>query len=107
MNVLTELWVGLPLGSYSATRGWTAEQIAAAAEELRADGFSRATSSQRAAGSGVTVSRQPPTPWSVPSSRHDGTGDGFDAIVAQLDAWSTRCIAAGTFPPDALERAAG
>ena len=38
MNVITELWIGMPLGSYSATRGWDAEQIAAAAEDLRAEG---------------------------------------------------------------------
>ena len=37
----------------------------------------------------------------------DGTGVGFNAIVAQLDEWSARCIAAGAFPPDALKRAAG
>jgi hypothetical protein len=28
MNVLTELWVGLPLGSYTATRGWPEPTVA-------------------------------------------------------------------------------
>ena len=37
----------------------------------------------------------------------DAIGNGFDAIVAQLDEWSSRCIAAGAFPPDAFKRAAG
>ena len=65
MNVLTELWVGMPLGSYSA-RGWTAEHIAAAAEGLHVDGMQQGDELSRTAGSGVTVSRQPPTTSSVP-----------------------------------------
>ena len=39
MNVLTELWVGMPFGTYSATRGWSAEQLAATASRLRPDGL--------------------------------------------------------------------
>src|SRR5204863_3427781 len=34
MNIMTELWVGMPLGSYTATRGWSAEQIDRAVEAL-------------------------------------------------------------------------
>ena len=105
MNVLTELWVGMPLGTYSATRGWTAEQIAATAADLRADGVLEgdelsARGQEWRAGLEATTDAM---------ERHvvEAIGDGFDAIVAQLDEWSARCITAGTFPPDALKRAAG
>ena len=37
----------------------------------------------------------------------DALGSGFDALVAQVDEWSTRCIDARAFPPDAFKRAAG
>ena len=39
MNVLTELWVGMPLGAYTATRGWSPEQVAAEVAELEAAGL--------------------------------------------------------------------
>ena len=105
MNVLTELWVGMPLGSYSATRGWTAEQIAAAAENLRVQDLLQ--------GDGLSArGRQwrqdlETTTDDMERAVIDAIGDGFDAIVAQLDEWSARCIAAGAFPPDSLKRAAG
>ena len=44
MNVLTELWVGMPLGSYSATRGWSADQLGDGAAGCPAAGCSTATS---------------------------------------------------------------
>ena len=39
MNVLTEVWVGMPLGSYSATRGWSPSRSPATAAALRAAGL--------------------------------------------------------------------
>lgn len=39
MNVLTELWLGMPLGSYTATRGWPPERVAAASDRLREEGL--------------------------------------------------------------------
>ncbi len=35
MNVLTEVWLGYPVGEYSATRGFSSDDLAAAAVELR------------------------------------------------------------------------
>ena len=105
MNVITELWVGMPLGSYSATRGWTAEQIAVAAEDLRADGLlhgNELSARGREWRDGLEA-----TTDAMERPVVDAIGDGFDAIVAQLDEWSARCIAADTFPPDAFKRAAG
>ncbi len=38
ISLMTERWWGLPLRSYSRTRGWTDDAFDAAAERLRADG---------------------------------------------------------------------
>ena len=106
MNVLTEVWVGMPLGSYSATRGWSQEQIAAtAACAPRRRDCSTATSSRLPAAPAATAWRPPPTPWSSRSSTPSGAD--LEAVIAQLDEWSAACIAAGAFPPDAFKRAAG
>src|SRR5579859_4615424 len=35
MNILTELYVGMPLGSFVATRGWSPETIASTIEQLQ------------------------------------------------------------------------
>jgi hypothetical protein len=105
MNVLTELWVGMPLGSYSATRGWTAEQIAAAAEDLRVDGLLQGdelSTRGRTWRDGLEA-----TTDDMERAVVDAIGDGFDPIVTQLDEWSAQCIAADAFPPDAFKRAAG
>ena len=48
MNVLTELFVGMPLGSYSASRAWSAEQIADAADDLRTAGLIHAADQDHA-----------------------------------------------------------
>lgn len=105
MNVLTELWVGMPLGSYSATRGWTAEHIADAAEGLRVDGLLQGD--ELSARGWEWRDGLETTTDDIERAVVDAIGNGFDAIVAQLDEWSSRCIAAGAFPPDAFKRAAG
>jgi hypothetical protein len=105
MNVLTELWVGMPLGSYSATRGWTPEQLAATAGRLRGDGLldgdllSRRGQVWRDGLEATTDAQE--------RSIVESLGDAFDGVVARLDEWSSRCVAAGAFPPDVFKRAAG
>ena len=105
MNVLTELWVGMPLGSYSATRGWSAEQIAETTAALRAAGLldgdllSDAGRARRDALEATTDAME--------HSIIDALGTDADAVTAQLDEWSQRCVSAGSFPPDAFKRAAG
>ncbi len=44
MNVLTELWLGYPLGEYSGSRGFAPDVIAAAGERLRLRGWMEANS---------------------------------------------------------------
>jgi Helix-turn-helix family len=105
MNVLTELWVGMPLGSYSATRGWSPEQIEASAVTLRADGLvegDELTAAGRRARDELEA-----TTDAMERSIVEALGSDIDALVGQLDEWSARCVAAGSFPPDVFKRAAG
>jgi hypothetical protein len=105
MNVLTELWVGMPFASYSATRGWTPEQLAATADRLRADGL--LDGDQLSRRGQVWRDGLEATTDAQERSIVEALRDGFDELVARLDEWSARCIAAGAFPPDVFKRAAG
>ena len=105
MNVLTELWVGMPLGSYSATRGWTPEQLASTADRLRADGL--LDGDQLSRRGQVWRDGLEATTDAQERSIVEALGDGIDGVVARLDEWSARCVAAGAFPPDVFKRAAG
>ena len=105
MNVLTELWVGMPFGTYSATRGWSTDQLAAAAARLRSDGLlagDELSDRGREWRDGLEA-----TTDAMEGGLVDAIGPGLDDVVAQLDEWSRRCIAAAAFPPDVFKRAAG
>ncbi len=39
MNILTELWLGMPYGTYSATRGWSPDQLRAGLARLEDRGW--------------------------------------------------------------------
>ena len=104
MNVLTELFVGMPLGSYSASRAWSADQIADAAEDLRAAGL---LDDDGLTDAGLDYRREI-------EARTDALDQPLIDAIADLDAinvplrdWSQRCIDAGAFPPDPFKRAAG
>lgn len=104
-NLLTELWLGLPAPAYTLTRGWSAEQVAAALERLHAAGLVR---DGRLTGDGARLR----TELEVETNRGErrlveALGADLDRVVAALDRWSTRCIAAGAFTPDPGKRAAG
>ena len=105
MNVLTELWLGMPLFSYTATRGWSpgAMEEAMTALERRgwvdSGGLTAAGRAARAAVEARTDAQE--------QSIVDALGGRFDGVCQQLDAWSTRCIEAAAFPADILKRAAG
>jgi hypothetical protein len=105
MNVLTELWVGYPLGSYAPTRGHSAPVIDAAVEDLRVrgliedDGLSSAGMALRddiekatdASQSSLMVALRGRREWAI-------------ATAARL---SEKVVAAGVFKGDDLKRAAG
>ena len=105
MNVLTELWLGMPLGSYTATRGWSQEAIAATVARLEADELV-AAGVLTEAGRRLRDSIEERTD-AMEQPIVDALGDDFEAVVAQLDAWSSQCIAAKAFTPDPYKRAAG
>jgi len=105
MNVLTECWIGMPLLSYTATRGWPEAAMSAAVAGLEARGWLRdgaLTDAGRAARAGIEdrtdAAEQPIV---------DALGGRLDEVCARLDGWAERCIAAGAFPADILKRAAG
>ena len=105
MNVLTELWVGMPFGTYSASRGWTPEQLAESAEALRSqglmegDGLSDAGQAFRTEIETETDALEQPI--------IDALGSDHDEVVGLLSRWSEACIAGAAFPPDVYKRAAG
>ncbi|MEM9037846.1 MAG: hypothetical protein AAGD18_24880 [Actinomycetota bacterium] len=105
MNVLTELWLGYPLGEYSGTRAWPEEATAAALAGLRDRGL--------LAGEGLTeqghATREAVEDATDARERRvvDMLGDDLDEIVGHLSRWGDRCIEAETFPPDPRKRAAG
>ena len=105
VNVITERWLDLDLGSYSATRGWTAAEIAGAAGRLRdrglmeGDGLTGAGRAFRADLEARTDHAMAPV-----LSALDGE---LDAVVDALGRWSAACVSAGAFPPDPRKRAAG
>jgi len=105
MNVLTELWTGMALGSYSGTRGWSTEAIGAATLRLERRGWVRddaltdaGRGQRRELEAATDLAEQPVV---------DDLGEDLPLVVERLAAWSERCIAAGAFPPDPLKRAAG
>jgi hypothetical protein len=105
MNVLTECWIGMPLLSYTATRGWSEAAMSAAVDGLEARGWLRdgaLTDAGRAARADIE-DRTDATEQAIVAT----LGSRLDEVCARLDGWSERCIAAGAFPADILKRAAG
>jgi hypothetical protein len=105
MNILTELWVGMPLGSYTATRGWPAEATTAAADRLRKQGLldgDRLSVEGQRYRDGIEADTD-----RIDRRVVDGLGTDADRIIGLLDDWSQRCISARAFPPDVYKRAAG
>jgi hypothetical protein len=105
MNLLTELYCGMPLGSYAATRRWTDPEIASAAERLQDRGLV-AGDELTAAGHqfrGELERRTDRTQAGI----IDALGADLDPMVGQLDNWSQAVIEAEGFPPGPSKRAAG
>jgi hypothetical protein len=105
MNILTELYVGMPLGSYTATRGWSEEVITSHAERLREKGLI-AGDTLTPAGLRLREEIEDATD-AMEQPLIEAIGDDFEPLVTQLDAWAERCIAAHAFPPNIQKRAAG
>lgn len=105
MNLLTEVWLGMPLFSYSATRAWSPDALGAAADRLRSrgllDGEVLTAAGQRARDDieAATDAAQRPV--------LDAIREDLDDSVTRLAAWSSVLIDRGAFPPSVHKRAAG
>jgi hypothetical protein len=105
MNILTELWLGMPLLSYTATRGWPPEAMQRAVARLESrdwvrDGGLTATGLDARLGIEQRTDDQE-------GSIAAALGDRLDEVCARLNQWGQQCVEAGAFPPDILKRAAG
>jgi hypothetical protein len=105
MGILSEVWVGYPVGEYSGTRAWPQEASDAGLARLEADGLiAQGTITDR--GRAVRDAIEDATDLAQ-RDLLEAVGDDLDTIVERLDAWSQRCVEAGAFPPDPRKRAAG
>ncbi len=105
MNILTELWIGMPLLSYTATRGWPAEAMQRAIGQLESRGWVR---DGELSDAGRTVRQH----IELRTDEQEqpivaALGGRLDEICGVLNHWGQLCIEAGAFPPDILKRAAG
>ena len=104
-NLLTELQVGWPARSYTATRGWPAEAMDLAAMSLTerglvADGGLTGAGSQLRTGIEEATDRQlAPVLGAI--------GPALNEVLPLLDGWSSQIIDYGWFPPDPYKRASG
>lgn len=105
MSVLTELWVGFPLGEYSGSRGWAPEAIEACAARLRSDGL--LDGDQLSAAGHALRDRIEAATDRAQDQLVAGLGGQVDGLLGDLASWSDRCVAAAAFPPNAYKQAAG
>ena len=105
MNILTELWIGMPLLSYTATRGWAPEAMQRAVARLEGLGWVRdgALTGEGLGGRLGIEQRTDAQEQQIVAA----LGDRLEEICGRLNHWGQLCIEAGAFPPDILKRAAG
>lgn len=104
-NIVTELWLGMPLFSYSATRGWSTGQLESTAARLRVEGWLDGDQLSEWGREGRDTIEELTDGLQQPIL--DALGNDLDSAVSQLSAWSTHCVDAGAFPPNVFKRAAG
>lgn len=108
IGLMTELYWGLPMRSYSRTRGWSEEQFDAAADRLRSrgliddSGFTPAGRTAREAVEAETDAQLGPV--------IDALGDDLDELCSILEPWGARVREAKGYlssgPHDLAARAA-
>jgi len=105
MNILTELYSGYQPLTYTATRGWTQEQMTAALERLRGRGLVSGSSLSE---EGLRFrGRLEVQTDAMQQSIIDAVGPHLDSHITRLNAWSNALVTAGGAPPDPAKRAAG
>ena len=105
MNILTELYCGYQPLTYTATRGWTQEQMTAALQRLRERGM---VSESSLSEEGLRFrGRLEAQTDAMQQSIINAVGSHLESHIKRLDAWSNTLVAAGGAPPDPAKRAAG
>ena len=104
-NILTELQVGWPLHSYTATRGWPPEAMNLATISLRVRGLI-GDDALTGAGASLRADIEEATDRQLAPVR-DAIGPDLPGILPLLQGWSQQIIEHGWFPPDAYKRASG
>jgi helix-turn-helix protein len=104
-NILTELQVGWPLHSYTATRGWPPEAMNLATISLRERGLI-GDDALTGAGASLRADIEEATDRQLAPVR-DAAGPDLPAILPLLQGWSQQIIEHGWFPPDPYKRASG
>jgi hypothetical protein len=105
MNILTALYCGHEPLTYTATRGWTQEQMTAALERLRGRGLVSGSSFSE---EGLQFRhRLEDQTDAMQQSIIDAMSSHLDDHIERLDAWSNALIATGGAPPDPARRASG
>jgi hypothetical protein len=105
MNLVTEYWVGWEHTAFTATRGWSADAMAAADADLVGRGLvahGALTDEGRRLRDGIeerTDAALAPALAAI--------GDDLDALVERLDGWSARIIDGGAAPQDPYKRVSG
>jgi hypothetical protein len=102
---LTEVWLGMPLFSYSATRVWSPDALGAAADRLRSRGFLDGDTLTPAGAQfrdGIEAATDTAQQRVI-----EAIGDDLADVVAQLSSWSATLVDQRAFPPSVHKRAAG
>jgi hypothetical protein len=105
MNLMTEHWVGWPPTSYTGTRGWSPEAMAAGAADLAARGLV-ADGALTAEGRRLRDDIECRTDAAMAPAL-EAIGPELDELIGRLDAWSASIIAAGAAPADPYKRVSG
>lgn len=98
VNLLTELWLGMPLGVYTAMRrGWPEADIVSAVAELEARGL--VSGAEITAAGRVFRDQLEDRTDALEQPVVDAMGEDFEPVIQALDTWSTTIAASGAFPP--------
>jgi hypothetical protein len=104
-NLLTELQVGWPPQSYTATRGWPPEAMDLATASLRDRGL-LADAALTGAGASLRADIEARTDRQL-EPVIGALGPALEELLPQLAGWSEQIIERGWFPPDPYKRASG
>ena len=105
MTVLTELWLGMPLGSYLLTRGFVGDPLEVALATLEERGW--IADRQLTAAGRKERDRIEQQTDALQSSIVVSLGDELNGVIEAANRWSDAVIAASAFPADPHKRAAG